>query len=200
VVSLFVKECLVTVRKRFWHHLHFVAFSFVKRFALCYRTFVPSVCLSVCPVLSVMLVHCGQTVGWIKMKLGVQVGLGPGHIVLDGDPSPLPQRGTASTQFSAHICCSQIAAWIKMPLGMELGLSPGDFVLDGDPAPFPRKGAEPPSPTFGPFLLWPNGWMHQDATWYEGRPQPRGLCVTWGPSPLNFRPMFIIVIVISSEH
>jgi len=40
-----------------------------------------------------------------------------------------------------------------MPLGMELGLGPGDFVLDGDPA-----------------------------------------------HPLNFRPMFIIVIVISLEH
>ena len=23
--------------------------------------------------------------------------------------------------------------------------------------------------------------MHQDATWYGGRPQPRGLCVRWGP-------------------
>ena len=30
-------------------------------------------CLSVC--LSVTFVHCGQTVGWIKMKLGMQVGL-----------------------------------------------------------------------------------------------------------------------------
>ena len=26
--------------------------------------------------------------------------------------------------------------------------------------------------------------MHQDATWYGGRPQPRQLCVRWGPSPL----------------
>jgi len=25
--------------------------------------------------------------------------------------------------------------------------------------------------------------MHQDATWYGGSPQPRGLCVRWGPSP-----------------
>ena len=65
------------------------------------------------------------------------------HCIRWGPISP-PQRGTASTQFSAHICCSQIAAWIKMPLGMELGLSPGDFVLDGDPAPPPQRGAEPP--------------------------------------------------------
>jgi len=29
---------------------------------------------------------CGQTVGWIKMPLGKVVVLGPGHVVLDGDP------------------------------------------------------------------------------------------------------------------
>ena len=39
-------------------------------------------------VLSVTLVYCGQTVGWIRMKLGMQVSLGPDHIVLDGDPAP----------------------------------------------------------------------------------------------------------------
>jgi len=27
------------------------------------------------------------------MKLGVQVGLGPGHIVLGGDPAPPPLKG-----------------------------------------------------------------------------------------------------------
>ena len=45
-------------------------------------------CLSVC--LSATFVHCGQTVGRIKIKLDMQVGLGPGHIVLGGDPAPLP--------------------------------------------------------------------------------------------------------------
>jgi len=41
-----------------------------------------------CPVcLSVTLVYCGETVGWINMKLGVEVGLGHGHIVLDVDPA-----------------------------------------------------------------------------------------------------------------
>jgi len=39
-------------------------------------------CLS---CLSVMLVYCGQMVGWIKMKLDMEVGVGPDHIVLDGD-------------------------------------------------------------------------------------------------------------------
>jgi len=60
--------------------------------------------------------YCGKTVGWIKMKLGMQVGLGPGHIVLDENPGPPPPKGHSS-------------------------------------------------PIFGPYLLWPNGWMDQDATW-----------------------------------
>jgi len=52
--------------------------------------------LSVClPCRSVSLVYCGQTFGWIKMKLGTQVGLGPGHIVLDEDPAPLPKKGAS---------------------------------------------------------------------------------------------------------
>jgi len=80
------------------------------------RSFCATVCETVCPVisdhylsvLSVTVVYCGQTVGWIKMKLCTKVGLDPGHIVLDGDPTPPPQRGTAP-QFSAHVCCGQAA-------------------------------------------------------------------------------------------
>jgi len=34
-------------------------------------------------------------VGWIKMKLGMQVGLVLGHIVLDWDPAELPLGGGA---------------------------------------------------------------------------------------------------------
>jgi len=60
---------------------------FVKRFALCYLSVV---CLSCLSCLSVTLVYCGQTVGRIEMKLSMQVGLGPGHIVLGGDPAPPP--------------------------------------------------------------------------------------------------------------
>jgi len=58
-------------------------------------------------------VHCGQAVGWIEMKLGMEVGLGPGRIVLGGDPAP--PKGTAP-QFSACVCCDQTAGWIKKPL------------------------------------------------------------------------------------
>jgi len=31
---------------------------------------------------------------WIKMPLGMEVGLGPGDFVLDGDPALLPKKGT----------------------------------------------------------------------------------------------------------
>ena len=67
-----------------------------------------------------------------------------------------------------------------MPLATEVGLGPGDIVLDGDPAPLPppKKRAQQ-LPT---FLLWPYGWMYQDATWCGGRSQPRPHCVRWGPS------------------
>jgi len=77
------------------------------------------------------------------MALDMEVGLRPGHIVLDGDPAHLPtKRGQSPPpQFSAHVYCGQTAEWIKMPLGMEVGLGPGDIVLDGDPAP-PAKGAQ----------------------------------------------------------
>ena len=82
------------------------------------------------------------------MPLGKEVGLSPGHTA-----HPLPQERKRSPQFLAHVYCGQTAGWIKVVLGMEIGLSPGDFVLVGDPA-----------------------------------------------RPLAFRPMFIIVIVISLEH
>jgi len=38
--------------------------------------------------LSVTLVYCDQTVGWIKMPLGTEVGLGLGDTVRWGSSSP----------------------------------------------------------------------------------------------------------------
>jgi len=60
----------------------------------CFSHFCATICKTVRPmlsdhclsVLSVTLVHCGQTVGWSTMKLGTKVNLGPGHIVLHWDP------------------------------------------------------------------------------------------------------------------
>jgi len=211
--------------------------------------------------------YCGQTAGWIKMLLGMEVGLGPGDTVLDGDPAPpkrahppilgscllwpnswmgqdanwyedrprpivldgypallkrakppifgpsllwsngclyqdttwyggrpQPRRhcvgwGPSSPtpqeeqpQFSANLRCCQTAGWTTTPLGMEVDVGPGDFVFDGDPGP-PWKGHSA-HPIFVQCLLWPNGWMDQDATWYGGRTWPRQHCVRWGPKRL----------------
>jgi len=70
------------------------------------------------------------------MKLGMEVGLGPGHSVLNGDPAPLP-KGSQPPTFLAHVSCGQTAGWIKMLLGREVGLGPAHIVLDGHSAPPP---------------------------------------------------------------
>jgi len=70
-----------------------------------------------------------------------------------------------------------------MPVRMMIGLGPGKIVLDVDPAPPQEAQPSPrPPPNFGPCILWPNGWMAEDATWYEGMPRSRPHCDTWGPS------------------
>ena len=73
---------------------------------------------------------------------------------------------------------------MKLAPGMEVGLGPGHIVLHGDPFPLPQKGGRAPPPIFGPYLMRPNGWMDEAGTWHRGRPEPRRLCVGWGPSPL----------------
>ena len=98
-----------------------------------------------------MLVYCSQTVGWIKMPLGTEVGLGPGLILLDGDPAPHPRKGHSSPHFSAHVYCGQTAGWIRIPLDKEVGLGPGHIVLVGNPV-----GTQPPTaapPHFRPMPI-----------------------------------------------
>ena len=69
------------------------------------------------------------------MPLGTEVDLGPGDIVLDGDPAHPAQRGGAQHPLFSLTCCGQTAAWIKVPLGTGLGLGPGHIMLHEDPAP-----------------------------------------------------------------
>ena len=74
----------------------------------------------------------------------------------------------------------------------------------GTPLYPPQKWGRAPLPNFWPISVVVKRLqyrcVHQDATWYGDRSQPGGLCVRWELSPLNFRPMFIIVIVILLEH
>jgi len=67
----------------------------------------------------------------------------------------------------------------------------------GSSSPLPKK--DKASPIFDPFLLWPNGWKHQDAIWYEVRPRRMVYCARWanssppkGSQPINFRLMSIV--------
>ena len=139
---------------------------------------------------------------WIKMSLGMELGLDLSDFVLDRDPVAPSPKGGRTPKFSANVHCGHTAGWTKMPLGMEVGLGPDDFMLDGHPA-SPIRRVQP-HPIFGPCLLWPNGWMDQvdqDATWYGGRPRPRPHCARWGTQlpekraqpPPNIRPMSIVV-------
>ena len=130
------------------HHDRFSRFRrlFIKRFALCYRT----VFLSVCNV-----VWMDQDETWHRGRPRPRP-----HCIRCG-PSYTPVRGTAP--ILAHVRCGQAAGWIKMPLGTEVGLGPGDIVLNGDPALLLKREHSSP-PIFGPCILWPNGWMDQDAT------------------------------------
>ena len=78
------------------------------------------------------------------MALGTEVGLSPGHIVLDGDTAPIPKGGRAPN-FRPMSIVAKTAGWIKMTLGTKVGLGPGHIVLDGDPAPPPQKGGTAPN-------------------------------------------------------
>ena len=97
---------------------------------------------------------------------------------------PSPKQGTETPNFRpififmAKRLHSSIkdATWYG---GIGLGLR--DIVFDVDPA-TPREKANPPHPIFGPCLLWPNGWMDEDAAWYGSRPRPRPHSTRRGPS------------------
>jgi len=73
------------------------------------------------------------------MPLSTEVDIGPGHIVLDGDPLSR-KRGI---QLSIHVYCGHTAGWMKTPLGTEVDLGPGHMVLDGVPALRERGTAAP---------------------------------------------------------
>ena len=44
-------------------------------------------------------VYCGHAAAWIKMALGMEVAVGPGHIVLDGNLAPVPKNGGRAPNF-----------------------------------------------------------------------------------------------------
>ena len=89
------------------------------------------------------------------MAICMEVGLGPGNFVFDGDPATPRTKGTpTTTQFVAPVYCGQTVGWMKTPLSTEVDLGPGHIVLDGVPA-LRETGTAAPPHLFGPCLLWP---------------------------------------------
>ena len=79
--------------------------------------------------------------GWVKMPLGMEVGLSPDDFMLDGDPAYtlLENWDRAPSNFRPisivvkrlqYRCMHQDATWYG-----GIGLIPGDFVLDGNTPP-----------------------------------------------------------------
>jgi len=103
-----------------------------------------------CPVcLSVTFVHCGQTVGRIEMKLGMPVGLGPGHTVLDGDPDPLPKGAQPPIfcpyQLRPNGCMDQDVTWYGARPRLRR------LCVSGGPRSPLRKGGR--APNFRPMFI-----------------------------------------------
>ena len=84
------------------------------------------------------------------MALGIKVGLGPGHSVLDGNPALPPQKGDRSPPIFGPLILSS-NGWMDQDATWYGGnLVPGDVVLDGVPALPPKRSI---AASFGPISI-----------------------------------------------
>jgi len=136
------------------------------------------------------------------MKLDIQVGLGPGHIVLDGDPAAFPSKGHRPPIFGPYLlrpngCIDQDATWYGgRPRPRRL------CVRWGPRFPSPKIWAGGGAPKFSAHVYCGQtaGWINMVLGMEMGL-SPGDFVLNGDPArALNFRPMFIIVIVISLEH
>jgi len=105
------------------------------------------------------------------MSLGMELGLGSGDFVLDGDPAPPPQKsGRSPTNFRPMFIVVKRLDGSRCTWHGDRP-QPRQFVLYGDPALLSQKGAEPP-PQFSAHF-----YCGQTVGWIKMRH-----CVRWGPS------------------
>ena len=149
------------------------------------------------PIFGPCLLWPNRGMDQLKMTLGMAVGLGPGHIVLDVDPPPLPQKGPSVSQFSAHVYCGQNGWMDQDATWYGHRLRPRQHSLRWRPS-SPQKGGT--SPNFRPMSLVAKRLYLSGVLVRKYRPQPRQHCVGWGPSSpspkvahhFNFRPMSVV--------
>jgi len=98
---------------------------------------------------------CGQMAGWIKMKLGMQVDLGPGHIVSDGDPAPPLPKEVEPPIFGPYLLWPN--CWMDLhprptflPLDREVASAQATLCYLGTQLP-PPKGDR--APNFRPMSI-----------------------------------------------
>jgi len=137
------------------------------------------------------------------MALGMEVGLRPGHIVLDRDPAPpSDKRGTAPSFWPMSIVAKRLYA-SGYHLVRRYRPQPRRHCVrwESSCSPFPIV-AQPP--IIGSCLLWSNGWMDEDGTWYTEGDLGPGHIVLDGDlaphreraqQPPSFRPMSIVATV-----
>jgi len=137
------------------------------------------------------------------MPLGTEVDLGPGHIVLDGNPATRTHKMGHSSPPLFGLCL-----WPRSPISATAELLLTDIVTWTNAYVFKfltcfRHFSATVCKTVLSMLserclsclsvcpvcdvglltvLRPNGWMDQDETWRGVRPGPCPYCVRWGPS------------------
>jgi len=100
-------------------------------------------------------VYCGHSVAWTRMPLGMEVGLGPGDIAVDGS-QPFPKSRAQLPNFRpmslvAKRLVDQDGTWY----GGRPWPRPHSARWGPSSPPPPAKGHRP-LPIFGPCLLWSN--------------------------------------------
>jgi len=103
----------------------------------------------------------------------------PGHIVLDGDPSP--KKGHSSPMFRPmSIVAKRLDGSRCHLVPTRCKPRPWPLCVTWGPSSHQKRGLA--ASDFSAHVLWPNGCMDQDVTWYGLRPRPRRHSVRRGPS------------------
>jgi len=75
-----------------------------------------------------------------------------------------------------------MAGWIKMTLGRKVELDPKRHCARWGPSSPPSKRGHS-LPPINACILWPNGWMDQDGTGYDGRQHVGNIVLDADPAP-----------------